>query len=92
MRNQIILLASAALVAAAVVAGEGEKHSEKPTSTFEMLDKNSDGMLSREEIAGHHSLTSNFTMLDSDNDGLVSRNEFKRNTRGKSKESADRGY
>jgi Ca2+-binding EF-hand superfamily protein len=83
MKYQIVLLASAALVATAVVAGDGEKKTKGASSTFEMLDKDSDGKLSREEISGSESLTANFTMLDSDSDGYVSKGEFKRNTRAK---------
>jgi Ca2+-binding EF-hand superfamily protein len=89
MKHQLVILAAAAaLVATAVVAGDGEKKPQGASSTFEMLDKDSDGKLSREEISGSENLAASFAMLDKDSDGFVSKGEFRRNTRTK----PDSGY
>jgi Ca2+-binding EF-hand superfamily protein len=78
MKYQIILLASAALFAAAAIAGDDK--AKGATSTFEALDKDADGKLSQEEVSGNDSLAGNFDRLDSNSDGFVSKREFRRNT------------
>jgi Ca2+-binding EF-hand superfamily protein len=81
MKYQIILLASAALVSAAALADDREdKDTRGASSTFEMLDKDSDGKLSEEEVAGNDKLSGSFDRLDSNDDGFVSKREFRRNT------------
>lgn len=81
MRYQIILLASTALFAAAAVADDrDDKDGSSATSTFEMLDKDSDGKLSQEEVSGNDTLSGSFERLDSNDDGFVSKREFRRNT------------
>jgi Ca2+-binding EF-hand superfamily protein len=83
MKYQIILLASAALVSTAAMAGDNEKQSKSETSAFEMLDKDADGKLTQEEVSGNETLSASFTRLDGDNDGVISKREFQRNTRRK---------
>lgn len=78
MKYQLILLSSVALLSAPAFA-EDDK-SGKSASTFEMLDKDSDGKLTQEEVAGNESLAANFGRLDSNSDGVVSKREFRRNT------------
>ena len=81
MKYQIILLASAALVSTAAMAGDDEsKHSKGKTTVFETLDKDADGKLTQEELSGNEALSASFSRLDGDKDGFVSKREFQRNT------------
>lgn len=83
MKYPLALLCSAALMSTAALANDDTRSSEKP-STFETLDKNSDGQLSQEELAGT-ALASSFDQLDGNSDGQVSKREFQRNTKSKPK-------
>ncbi len=81
MKNPIILLACAALVSTAVIAGDDkDKDSKGSTSTFKTLDTDADGKLTKEELAGNEGLSGSFDRLDSNSDGYVSKREFQRNT------------
>jgi Ca2+-binding EF-hand superfamily protein len=89
MKYQIILLASAALVSTAAIAGDDkDKDSKGATSTFKTLDADADGKLSKEEVAGNEGLSGSFDRLDSNSDGYVSKREFQRNTMPKRDSSA----
>jgi Ca2+-binding EF-hand superfamily protein len=79
MKYQVILLASAALVSTAAIAGD-DKDAKGATSTFQALDKDADGKLSQEEVAGNTGLSGSFEKLDSNSDGFISKREFNRNT------------
>jgi Ca2+-binding EF-hand superfamily protein len=79
MKNQMVLLCSAALLCTAALAGE-EKSNEGASATFETLDADADGKLSRDEVAGNSTLSGNFAALDGNSDGFVSKREFQRNT------------
>lgn len=46
------------------------------TTTFDSLDVDRDGYLSREEIPAEHPLAKNFALADADGDGKLSREEF----------------
>jgi Ca2+-binding EF-hand superfamily protein len=89
MKYQIVLLCSAALFSTAAMSGE-EKSKEGGNATFEALDTDADGRISKSEVAGT-SLSGDFTKLDSDSDGYVSKKEFRSNTMPK-KESPTRPY
>jgi Ca2+-binding EF-hand superfamily protein len=79
MKNQIVLLCSAALLSTAAVAAEDQPR-QGTNATFETLDTDADGQLSRDEVAGNSTLSGNFAALDGNSDGFVSKREFRRNT------------
>lgn len=85
----LIFFASAMLASGAVLADDPSKDgkmSKDKDSTFAMLDADSDGKLSKEEVSGSEHLNNSFTMLDKDSDGFVTEREFKRNTMKRRKE------
>jgi Ca2+-binding EF-hand superfamily protein len=86
MKYPIVLLCSAALLSTAALAGE-EKSKEGANATFETLDADADGKLSRDEVSGNSSLSGNFAALDGNSDGFVSKREFQRNTMPKPRSS-----
>jgi Ca2+-binding EF-hand superfamily protein len=89
MKYQIILLAAAALVSTAAIAGDDkDKDSKGEPSMFKTLDADADGKLSKEEVAGNEGLSGSFDRLDSNSDGYVSKREFQRNTMPKRDSSA----
>jgi len=46
------------------------------TQSFDSLDTNSDGYLSREELNRDRNMSNDFSTMDKDNDGRISRSEF----------------
>jgi Ca2+-binding EF-hand superfamily protein len=89
MKYHLILLSCAALASTGALADDS-KSGKGATSTFEALDKDADGKLSQEEVAGNDTLSSNFAKLDANSDGFVSKGEFRRNTMRKRDSSS--GY
>jgi|SRR3569623_197361 len=49
----------------------------KPQRNFQTLDKNGDGVLSRDEAAGHKWLSKEFDKIDADKDGKLSADELR---------------
>lgn len=81
MKHQIVFLTAAALLSASVLADDREEKDAKgASSSFASLDKDSDGKLSQEEVAGSDALSGSFERLDTNDDGFVSKREFRRNT------------
>jgi hypothetical protein len=70
-------LACSALWTAQSLAGNpAPKVADGPTVDFVKADRNSDGMISKDEALLVPDLTSAFEMLDSDEDEVISRTEF----------------
>jgi EF hand len=65
------LLASASTVFAAATDGSA------PPRAGRTLDQNGDGLISRDEAAGHPRLAQSFDQLDSNHDGVLSREELR---------------
>ena len=82
MKNQLIVLCTAALLSTAAVADENRADNDK-SDPFASLDADSDGTLSKEELSGSASLAASFDKLDGNSDGFISKREFRRNTRPK---------
>lgn len=59
--------------------GEGQAGGAAATGavSFEKVDANKDGRISRTEAQGNPNLADRFAKLDKDNDGSLSRSEFK---------------
>ncbi|HUN67377.1 MAG TPA: BON domain-containing protein [Burkholderiales bacterium] len=68
-------LLAAALVAVCASAAWAQKK-ETGNSSFDALDRNRDGFLSKEEIAGDKELAKRFARFDADKDGRWNVNEF----------------
>lgn len=68
------LLAIALVLAFAVTAWAQKKDSGN--SAFDALDKNRDGFLSKEEVAGEKELARRFARFDADKDGRWNLNEY----------------
>jgi Ca2+-binding EF-hand superfamily protein len=85
MKNSLIVLGAAALLSTAAVANDAST-GESKGDTFAMLDADSDGKLSKEEVAGNTSITTSFDRLDGNSDGFITKREFRRNTRPKSRD------
>ena len=68
----LIVAALAALVASAAWA----QKKESGNNAFDNLDKNRDGFLSREEVAGDKELAKRFAAFDADKDGRWNVNEY----------------
>ena len=52
------------------------QQSESKHPTFSQLDKNKDGVLSREEVKDDPALSSSFDLIDKNGDGKIDRDEF----------------
>jgi osmotically-inducible protein OsmY len=68
-------LLAAALIAICASAAWAQKK-ESGNNAFDALDKNRDGFLSREEIAGDKELAKRFATFDADKDGRWNVNEY----------------
>lgn len=68
------LLAAAMIVACASSAWA--QKSKSGNSAFDAIDKNRDGYLSKEEVAGDKELAKRFANFDADKDGRLNVNEF----------------
>ena len=62
-------------------AGAGGTSSSSSAS-WDKLDKNKDGYLSREELKGDTSMSGRFSEMDKDNDGRISKDEFSAHSSG----------
>ena len=82
MKSTYIAICCTALLSTPALAND-EDDSAKPKGTFAMLDADSDGQLSKEEVADNSSLSASFTMIDRNSDGYISKGEFRRNVRSK---------
>jgi Ca2+-binding EF-hand superfamily protein len=83
MKHALAILSSLALLSVAAAddrAADDDKSKRGASSTFQTLDADADGKLSKEEVAGNDALSGNFDRLDSNSDGFVSKREFRRNT------------
>lgn len=65
------LLVAAAFVSSVSFAGPAK------TDTFKTLDKDGDGQLTAEEVAGDAAVKGHFSTLDKNADGKLSADEFK---------------
>lgn len=75
--SRSITCAAAAALAALAFANTAALAQDKPASTtFESLDKNSDGKVSLDEASVHDKLFTVFKGLDANKDGALSRAEF----------------
>lgn len=81
MKSTVFACFSIALLT--TVAAANDPDASRPKSTFDTLDTDSDGQLSKEEVAASSSLSSSFTMIDRNSDGYISKGEFRRNVRTK---------
>jgi hyperosmotically inducible protein len=75
MRNPMKKLLAAALIAVFASAAWAQKK-ESGNNAFDALDKNRDGFLSKEEVAGDRELAKRFAKFDADKDGRWNVNEF----------------
>ena len=85
MKKQSMVLCFAALISTAsftAMADDPDSANDKK-DRFAMLDADSDGQLSKDEVSGSTSLSASFTMIDRNSDGYISKGEFRRNTRTK---------
>jgi Ca2+-binding EF-hand superfamily protein len=72
----------AALLSTAAIANDNDS-ADRKNDRFASLDADSDGKLSKDEVAGNSSLSSSFSMIDRNSDGYITRGEFRRNVRSK---------
>jgi Ca2+-binding EF-hand superfamily protein len=85
MKTKLVTLCSAILLSTAFAASAEDADKPKDRKDrFATLDADSDGQLSKEEVAGSSALSGSFTMIDRNSDGFISEREFRRNTRAKS--------
>ena len=64
MKTTIIALGTAALLSGAAVASDsGSDTGKSRNDRFATLDSDSDGKLSKEEVAGSENLTASFSMI-----------------------------
>jgi hyperosmotically inducible protein len=75
MEHPMKRILAAALVAALASAAWAQKK-ESGNLGFDSLDKNRDGFLSKEEIAGNKELVKRFTKFDADKDGRWNVDEY----------------
>lgn len=59
------------------MAGQGHEHHREGPAGIKRLDKNGDGMISREEAKGHPRLEKEFDAIDANKDGQLSSVELK---------------
>jgi Ca2+-binding EF-hand superfamily protein len=88
VKTAIIAFCSAALLSGAALANDTDSDNDKDMSkndAFATLDTDSDGKLSKDEVAGSKSIAASFTMIDRNSDGYISRGEYRRNTMHKPK-------
>ena len=71
----MIKFLAAALVAVLCSAAWAQKK-ESGNKAFDAIDKNGDGYLSKEEVAGDKELAKRFAKFDADKDGRLNVNEF----------------
>src|SRR5688500_19579752 len=71
----LIAAAVAALIAGTAVAGEGEKDKSKHGASFNSLDTNRDGRISKAEAAADATIM--FTTADANGDGYLDSAEYK---------------
>ncbi|HEX6637204.1 MAG TPA: hypothetical protein VF033_06070 [Steroidobacteraceae bacterium] len=81
MKTPLIAFCCTALLAGTALANDNDDENQRDKKdTFAMLDSDSDGKLSKDEVSSSNSLSSSFTMIDRNSDGYISRGEFRRNT------------
>lgn len=84
MKTPLILFCSALLSTAALAEDTPSSgDSGKDKSMFATLDTDSDGQLSKDEVAASSSLASSFSTIDGNADGYISKKEFRRKVRTK---------
>jgi hyperosmotically inducible protein len=66
----------AATLIAVFASGASAQKSKSGNNAFDAIDKNRDGYLSKEEVAGDKELAKRFTKFDADKDGRLDLNEF----------------
>ena len=76
MNHKFVFVCAAALLSAAAFA-EDAKPKKGVEARFESIDKNADGKLTQEELAGDSKLSGMFSTLDRDGDGAVTLEEFR---------------
>jgi Ca2+-binding EF-hand superfamily protein len=85
MKTRLVVLCSTVLLSISTLpalAEDTNSNSEKK-DMFANLDADSDGQLTKEEVASHSGLADSFTMIDRNSDGYISKGEFRRNVRSK---------
>ncbi len=70
--NRVVVVALMAVLAAPAWA----QKKESGNNAFDALDRNRDGFLGKEEVAGEKELAKRFTRFDADKDGRWNVNEF----------------
>lgn len=85
MKTRLMVLCSAALISTAAMAAQAEETNSRSDKKdmFANLDADSDGQLSKDEVATHSGLADSFSMIDRNSDGYISKGEFRRNVRSK---------
>lgn len=68
-------LIAAAIIAALATTAWAQKN-KSGNGAFDAIDKNRDGYLSKEEVAGDKELAKRFTRFDADKDGRLNLDEF----------------
>jgi hyperosmotically inducible protein len=68
----------AAILIASFASTAWAQKSKTGNNAFDAIDKNRDGYLSKEEVAGDKELAKRFTKFDADKDGRLDLNEFLR--------------
>lgn len=86
MKTALITFCAAAALSGTALADDTYSHKDKGRNdAFATLDADSDGKLSKDEVAGSTSLSASFSMIDRNSDGYISRGEYRRNTMPKPK-------
>ena len=75
--NTRILVAVALSAAFSVASAASTDGSPAPARGFSSLDKNGDGVISRDEAAAHPRLANSFDRIDTNKDGVLSQDELR---------------
>lgn len=90
MKNMMILSALAVSIVAGTTlqSGAASGHGNGPRHSFEELDANSDGQLTKDEMAAH--MKARFDGADADGNGILTRAEMEANGKKKAGKRANR--